>query len=334
MKYYDIPNEKFNLYGLKHDKTNGFLRVPVELSKKVSKGVAKFGMHTSGGRIRFCTNSKHFELIVEYNDFYNMPHMALSGSSGFVLIKEDSFYKKATILTPQFTDDKGFKKAIELENNGKMADYTLFFPLYNNVQKLMIGLDDNAVIENGIPYREILPVLYYGSSITQGACASRPDKNYPSLINKWNDIDFINLGFSESGKAEDLIVDYLSNINCSVFVCDYDYNAPNVEYLKSTHKRLYVNYRKKRPVTPILFISRANTKFDWCEQRVAIIKKTFDYAKSLGDENVYFLDGGTIYCGEDSDCCLVDEVHPNDIGYYYYAKAVYTKLKEINKSFE
>lgn len=334
MKYYDIPNKKFDLYGIMHDKNNGFFRLPPNIAQMVSKEVVKFGMNTSGGRIRFRTNSKYLDLVVEYNAFEHMSHMALLGSSGFVLLEEKNDYKTARILPPKLFENKGYHLLVKLGNGEEMMDYTLFFPLYNNVQKLSIGLDDDAIVQNGKPYRDILPILYYGSSITQGACASRPDKNYPSLINKWNNIDFINLGFSESGKAEEIMVNYLASIDCSIFVCDYDYNAPTVEYLQNTHRRLYELYRAKRPTTPILFISRADVHWDKsCKERFEVIKATYDYAKANGDNNVYIINGADTYAGEDRDSCLVDEIHPNDFGFYRYAKAVYNKLKEISEDF-
>ena len=159
----------------------------------------------------------------------------------------------------------------------------MYFPLYNDVRALSISLDKNACVKSGKKYRDELPILYYGSSITQGGCASRPDQAYQALIAKWNNIDFINLGFSGNAKGEACMVEYLASIDCSLFVCDYDPNAPNAEYLSNTHYPLYERYRKARPNTPILFITKPDFKWDLeDETRHRIIYSTYKKQKRTG----------------------------------------------------
>ena len=83
-----------------------------------------------------------------------------------------------------------------------------------------------------------------------------------------------------------------------------------------------------------MFVSRADVYCDKsCKQRFEVIKATYNYAKANGDNNVYIINGADTYAGEDRDSCLVDEIHPNDFGFYRYAKAVYNKLKEISEDF-
>ena len=161
--------------------------------------------------------------------------MPLTGSSGFSLFEEiDEGERFIKNLAPTSSDVHGFTVEASL-NGDKIRNYILYFPLYNDVKALSISLDKTACVMSGKKYRDELPILYYGSSITQGGCASRPDQAYQALISKWNNIDFINLGFSGNAKGEACMVDYLASIDCSLFVCDYDHNAPDAEYLKNTH---------------------------------------------------------------------------------------------------
>lgn len=337
LKYYDVPHSSFDLYGVLYEENRGFVRLPSTVAQSVSEGVVKFGKHTSGGRLRFSTNSSTFELTVKYDELGFMPHMALLGTSGFMLLEEEDNdeYSLAAMFTPHYVDDRGYTIRKPLKG-GRMRDYILFFPTYNNVTALTLGFDKEACVMNGRRYREVKPILYYGSSVTQGACCSRPDNCYPAIISKWNHIDFINLGFSESGKAEDRMVDYLASLECSVFVCDYDYNAPDLEHLKKTHYRLYERYRAKNPDVPILFVSRANVdcEREKCAERFAIIWQTYERAKAQGDERVFLIDGSKTYGEKDRDFCTTDMVHPNDIGFFRYAKTVYEKLVSIDKVFE
>lgn len=336
-KYFKLPCDTFDLYGVFYDEKDGrFLRFPKEKAEKVSVGVQNFNTCTSGGRIRFSTNSREFEIEVKFGGVSFMNVMPLSGSCGFSLIDETD-KKRVFLHTFAPSDEKcgGFCVSAMLKGD-KMRNYILYFPLYNEVRFLRIGIDKNAKIERGIPYKNILPVLYYGSSITQGACASRPDYAYPAVISKWNNVDFINLGFGGQAKAEDAMVDYLAEVDCSLFVCDYDYNAPDAEYLGKTHYKLYSRYREKRHLTPVLFLSKPDVDTNGADApaRKKAILKTYRKALDSGDENIYFLDGSKLFGKKDRENCTVDGCHPNDLGYYRMAGAIYKKLKEIDKKFE
>ena len=333
MEYYSIPHESFDLYGVFYEEaTHAFMRLPKAVAQKISEGVDALSGNTSGGRLRFSTDSKKLEIRVGYEVFYPMSHMTLVGQSGFILLEEtDEGRRMVKILPPQYEDQKGYIATAELKG-GQMRNYILFFPLYNDVSSLTVGLEKGAQVGKGKAYRPCKPILYYGSSITQGGCATRPDNCYQALIEKWNNVDFVNLGFSGNAMGEDEMTDYLAGIDCSVFVCDYDYNAPDVAHLKKTHYRLYERYRKVRPDTPILFISKPDI---WGEEdeplRLKVIRQTYAKARRNGDKNVYFLLGNRLF-GADWENCTVDGCHPNDLGFYRMAEKIYKKLCEIDSA--
>ena len=332
---YTIPHPAFALHGVYYEEESAcFVRMPAAVADQVNDGVSVLSKNTAGGRLCFSTDSTSLQLSVAYNQLINMSHMPLTGSSGFSLFEmtEDgeSFVKN---LMPISTDLQGFIAETPLRG-GKMRDYVLYFPLYNDVKSLTVALDKNALVKPYRPYRAELPILYYGSSITQGGCASRPDQSYQSLIAKWNQIDYINLGFSGSARGEDVMVDYLASIDCSLFVCDYDHNAPTAEHLRATHYRLYERYRKVRPDTPILFISKPDITGDPNgEKRLNIIRRTYQMAKKQGDNNVYFLSGKTFYGKNNRWDFSVDGCHPTDFGFYKMACAIYKKMKSIDSKF-
>ena len=330
MKYYPIPHPDFDLYGVRYDETHGFLRMPMDVAEKVSEGVAILTKQTAGGRLRFSTNSKVLEIKVSYDGLWPMPHMTLVGQGGFILLEETETGRKLVkILPPQFSDEKGYTASVELKGDG-MRRYILYFPLYNPVRGLSVGLEAGAKVQGGKKYRAVQPILYYGSSITQGGCASRPDNAYQAWIERFTDVDFINLGFSGNGKGEDTMTDYLASLDCSLFVCDYDNNAPTAEYLQDTHFRLYERYRKVRPDTPILFLSKPDLWGEPDEKiRENIIRNTYRKARAAGDKNVYFIAGRTFYSERVRDNCAVDGCHPNDLGFYFMAEKIYKKIQGI-----
>ena len=336
MIQYTIPHKNFDLYGVYYNpEDNRFWRMDKAVTEQIHANVTMLAQHTAGGRLRFSTDSNKLDLAVEYETLWAVPHMTLTGSSGFMLLEEleDGQTKLVQMFAPWPGQKDGYTLTATL-NGGKMKNYILWFPLYNQVTKLVIGLEENATVASGRKYRDIKPILYYGSSITQGAAASRPDNCYQALISKWNNIDFINLGFSGHAKGEDEMVDYLTTFDCSLFVCDYDHNAPDAEHLKKTHYRLYERYRKVRPDTPILFLTSPSDRFEKEPERRKVIRQTYEKAKKLGDNDVYFIDGKNLFGKIDRVNCTVDGVHPTDLGFYRIAKKIYKKIMEIDELFK
>ena len=335
-KVYDIPSKEFSLFGVYFDAiVNRFVRMDSKVAGKVSAGVCSLNMHTAGGRLCFSTDSSFLQLAVQYSVLTEMMHMPLTGSAGFSLfeITEQGERHIGNFAPANQTAKKGYVASVSLGKGG-MRQYVLYFPLYNQVNRLSLALEGGAKVEPWTPYRNLAPILYYGSSITQGGCASRPDNSYQALICKRNKIDFINLGFSGSARAEKEMVEYLGRLNCSLFVCDYDHNAPTAEYLADTHYPLYKAYRKARPDTPILFISRPDFyRTEDGAMREKVIRATYMRARKDGDNNVYFLAGKSFYGKR--PCCdfAVDGCHPTDYGFAVMADKIYKKMLTIDKKF-
>lgn len=317
--FYNVTEKPFKLYGLKYNESDGFYRMPFDVLKE-NERLNVLKKHTSGGRVRFSTDSSIFAIRVEYDSLEPLPHMALNGSAGFMLCKNDNNDETlVSALWPTLDDKKGFTTQVTLEK--ELTNYTLYFPLYNNVKRISIGLEKGSIVKEGLEYRDIKPILYYGSSITQGACATRPDACYVARICKENNIDFINLGFSGNARAEVEMIEYLTTLDCSVMVFDYDWNAPSVEYLQETHYRMYEIYRNKKPKVPIILISRPDSLKPDAPARYKIIKDTFLKAKKSGDKNVYLVDGRNFF-GKEYHNCMVDGIHPTDLGFYYMSKKI------------
>ena len=329
--YYTIPCKKFDLYGVYYDEAlHQFVRMDHRTAKHVSDGVGYLSTHTSGGRIRFSTDSSTIGISVTVPSLDQMSHMPLTGSCGFALLEKiEDTYKTISVFRPSPDEKTGYTGEVEIKNKG-VHEYILFFPLYNGVSELKIGLDASATLYEPEKYRDMAPILYYGASIEQGGCASRPDNSYTAMLSKWNNIDFINLGFSGNCKGEPLMAEYLTGIDCSLFFMAYDGNAPSVEYLKETHFPFYQAYRKVKQDVPIVFMSvPCFDKFSNAAERRDVLRESFLKARELGDHHVYFIDGETIFGEKDREMCTVEGIHPNDLGFYRIAKAIETLYQEI-----
>lgn len=145
------------------------------------------------------------------------------------------------------------------------------------------------------------------------------------------DTDYINLGFAGNCKAEAMMIQYLANLKMSVFVCDYDHNTPDAEYLQKTHLPLYRSIRAKQPNLPIVFLSAPTiiANMEEYAARREIIRESYREALNEGDENVYFIDGAELFAGEDWDSCTIDGVHPNDLGFYRMAMRIEKELGSL-----
>lgn len=318
----------FELYGA--FSSEPYIRMPADVAEKVSPGVLGLSKNTAGIRLRFKTNSPYIAIHVEWQGLTRFSHMPVSGTSGFDLfsVTENGSQTFIKPFMPTPDSHKGFDSVIDV--SGKMTDYVINFPLYNSVQKLVIGVRNDSKFETPSQYINKLPVVFYGSSITQGGCASRPGNCYQNFLSRAFNIDYINLGFSGSARAEDEMIDYLAGLEMSVFVSDYDHNAPSTEHLENTHYKLYEKIREKHPETPYIIISKPDYKFENSEDlRRKVIMNTYIKALENGDKNVYFIDGASLFADDEWQACTVDGCHPNDLGFYRFYKALYPIFKKL-----
>ena len=327
LTFYDALDKPFRIYGVFYE--NGmFRRIPEEVAKSVSEGVYCLHANGAGGRVRFITDSPYVAIKTEYIP-EKMPHFAFSGSAGFdlyVLSEEGNRYK-GTFMPPLNVED-GYDSVIDFDSQVE-RDITINFPLYSSVKKLYVGLKEGCVLREATEYEVKTPVVYYGSSITQGGCASRPGSSYQAILSRKLDCDYINLGFSGMAKGEDEIVDYIKGLDMSVFVMDYDYNAPSPEHLEQTHNKMFKAIRAAHPSLPIIIMPRPKFFLTEVElRRFDIIHNTYLEAKAAGDENVYFISGKKLMeMVEDNG--TVDTYHPTDSGFVSMAAAVEEVLKEL-----
>ena len=331
--WFNVRELPFELHGLLYDEEMGcFIRMPQKVAEGVSAGVSgSLNRCTAGGRVRFRTNSSFIGIKAVMQNAANMPHITLAGQSGFDLYRVektgfDTFYRT-------FMPIRGMKEGYSAGHytGGIDTDYTINFPLYDGVKELYIALKKGAKLGAPTPYRDVPPVVYYGSSITQGGCASRPGNAYQAIITRETNVDHINLGFSGSAKGEPAMAEYIKGLDMSVFVYDYDHNCNGAAHLKETHHEFYRIIREAHPDLPIIMITSSTILLKEQEfaARREVIIESYKQAVAEGDQNVYFIDGKELFVGDNWDACTVDGVHPNDLGFYRMAKRIGRDVKAI-----
>ena len=331
--FYDVRCEPFRVYGLYDYKDQPhFRRLPADVAAATSDGVAALAKHTSGGRVRFCTDSPFVCIKTKMNSISLFSHMPASGAAGFDLFIDslggsESRYVR-TFMPPWHTTDAGYESKIDLGSK-KLRYFTINFPSYSGVDELWVGISEDATLGEGLPYRDAAPILYYGSSITQGGCASRSGNIYQNVVCRRTNFDYINLGFSGNGRAEDAIVDYMASLDISAFICDYDHNSPSRAHLSATHYKMYEKIRAAHPDIPYIMLSKCDLDNDYNSNlaRREVVYESFCRARANGDKNVYYIDGASIFRGPYQNMCTVDSCHPNDLGFALMADAITAELE-------
>ena len=341
MKIYDARSKPFQVYGLYRPEEQGvFKRMPLEVAEKTSERVKLLYTNTAGARIRFKTDSTCIMVKADYPPMeFTSPQTAAKCSLGaysFDLYADNTFCR---VLTPKelvqvgsinyfVVRDEMYEGYYEFKEK-RLREITIYFPSFVNIRDVHIGLDADAIVEEGEQYVNDKPIVFYGSSITQGACASRAGNTYENILSRRLNFDYLNLGFASGAKAEEVIIDYLGTLDMSVLVFDYDHNTKTPQHLAETHYPALERFRKVQPNTPIIMMSRPNQCFgkEDSEARVKVIQESYHKLIARGDKNVHFINGQEIYLSHDSEMMTVDDTHPTDFGFYCIAEALEKVLR-------
>jgi len=285
-------------------------RLPAKARETVRPAVWSLSHHTAGMCVYFVTNAQSVKIRWTLREErLAMPHMPATGVSGIDL------YSRADDGRWVFRQN-GRPAAVPNEASFAVTpgtDCMLYLPLYNGVKAIEIGVDkDNSL---SIPVEPIhkhnKPVVFYGTSITQGGCASRPGMACTAIVQRQLDVPVINLGFSGNGKMEPEMADLLAELDPAVYVLDCIWNM-SPEMVAERVGRFVQRLRQAHPNTPILLAEDSSVSNTTPTQKGAILRTIHKELKSQGITNLYFLSNRDML-GQDSDG-TVDGVHPNDLG--------------------
>jgi hypothetical protein len=224
-----------------------------------------------------------------------------------------------------------FELARELRN------VTVNFPLYQGVEEMWIGLDADARILPPPPYDDPRPVVVYGSSITQGGCASRPGMAYTNILSRMFNRPFVNLGFSGEGRGDAAVAHLMGEIaDAGCYILDYEANAAGEPNIRDTLPIFIRILHDARPDIPIVVVSKPRYTRDIFQpkseharlERLEFQRRTVDELRAAGLAGLHFIDGGPSQ-GDDFDECTVDGVHPNDLGFWQMGQFLYAALTPI-----
>lgn len=331
---YSVFDSPVKVYGIPlFEKIKRLERFPEDLRKKLCEAGSQLEhitTRTVGARAAFRTDSKNVKIEMKLKTLAHDAGMSrFSCSSAAVYTGHGDSLVFRGLAVPGFDDMLG---DIEFTKEKAIEDVMIFFPRNEIVEDIKITLDDGAEILPPTPYKYEKPVVFFGSSITEGGHASLVTNAYTALLSRWLDFDYYNFGLSGSCRGQLSIADFICSLNPSVFVFDYDYNAPTPEFLEKTHESFFKRVREQLPVLPVIMMSAPDYDNNpEADERREIIRKTYENARAAGDENVYFIDGEDFFGKEERQFCTTDTVHPNDYGFHKMARVIEPVLKDILK---
>ena len=328
MKWYHLTDPALSLEGLALSDREGrrYWRLPADVIDQVNSGVSEVAKFPSGARVRFATDSRRIALCAVVGPAGYIKNVGAIGKCGLAGYVDGEWHY---VVYPAASDAEEMTGAYDLD--GKMHEHTVYLPLFTPLYDLMIGLDDDTQVKPPRPYAVQKPIVFYGSSITNGASATHAGNAYVSIVCRRLDASFLNLGFSGSARGEESIARYIAGLDMSLFVMDYDHNAPDAAHLEATHERFFRIVREAQPDLPIALISKPDFDIDpeGNAARRAVIRRTYEHALAAGDARVRFIDGETLFGTTERRDCLVDGTHPNDLGFRRMANAITPVLREL-----
>jgi hypothetical protein len=308
-------------------------RLPDAARDDVRAPVWNLSRHSAGIAIRFMTDSPSVTVLWTLtSDSLDMDHMPSTGVSGVDLyLRTASGWRWA-----------GAKGASKKRNQATLVsgleperrEYMLFLPLYNGIETIRIGTVAGHAISPGPerPTTSSLPIVFYGTSITQGACASRTGSCHPAIIGRRLDRPVINLGFSGNGRLEMALADLLGEIDAALYVIDC---LPNLNGIQTAERAVpfVKRLRSLRPETPILLVEDRTYGDAWVnpsrarrnmENRSAL-KSAYEQLVDGGMVNIAYLEGEGLL----EEGATVDGSHPNDLGFMQQADAMEPAIRSL-----
>ena len=323
----------FDIIGKYHDEKH-YGRFPAKFESTLRDKVWNLGQNTAGVGIRFRTNASTIVVRWTVKNEANLRHMAATGVRGVDLYTYVD--NRWQYVRTGFPSEKTSEATLVNQGEGIDREFLLNLPLYDGVDALEIGVNASAKIT---PAREKIlldhkPVVYYGTSIAQGGCASRPGLAFTSILSRDLNVPFINLGFSGNGTLETSVGEAMQEIDAALYVIDCNPNTA-VELIYDRTIAVVQQLKKARPDVPVLLVEGFLydiAHFDASVQETVVkkqreLKRAFAALQKMGITRLHYRTGEGMI-GSDHEG-TVDGVHPNDIGMLRMAEALKPAIKKL-----
>lgn len=331
----DVPAGKTFVHNQAWNEDGGnYARLPLRAKDKVREPLWNLSRNSAGITLRFKTDAKDINVKYTVAGGMSMPHMPATGVSGVDLYRDSDkgfcfgSYSFGDTVRYSYTVDRGVRP-------GAMEEFTLYLPLYNTVNEMWVGVPEGARFEFVEPAAE-KPLVLYGTSIAQGACASRPAMAWGNILSRNLGMPLVNLGFSGNGRLEPELIDLINEIDAQAIMLDC---MPNLigrssEEIESLVTEAVKQIRKVHPDVPVVLIEHAGysnaptneVKFYEYDHSNKAQRKAYEALKASGVNNLHYIERADLGVLPEG---IVDYVHPSDLGMMRQATAVERHLRKI-----
>ena len=337
-----IDGRTLPLEGRAFDDTAAYYdRLPANVSTNVNGGVRSMKHHTAGMQFRFTTDSKRLVFKwIPYTRRLSMDHMPSTGVSGIDVYRLDANAENwLYVKTGRIKSAKGGSLSLDWTPG---TPCLVNLPLYNGIKEFSLGLEPAASVSPLPPRKSGIekPVVFYGTSITHGGCASRPGMSFVNIVGRDLDVPVVNLGFSGSGVMELEMSEHLARIDASCYVLDCLWNmgtttgeTANAAHGRRKGRNVEENYepfirnlRAKRPDVPIVMAEQCDVYGGGLNAKDRYVKALYEKLVAEGWKNLVYLTKDEMFPRDMNG--TVDGVHPNDWGMVSLAKAYGEAVKQ------
>ena len=336
LRWYDAGASRMTVRGLAwfNPRAPRWCRLPPRAQRTVRADVWTLAQHLAGARICFKTDSSRIVVRVKRDPDVVMPHMPATGSHGMALYEGHGVsMRPRSVVVPDPVQTE-YERELFRDQPRRLTEYTLYLPLYSGLKHLSIGLVPGSVIKPPTPPAVPKPAVFYGTSITQGGCASLPGSDHVATIGRRLDLDVINLGFSGNGLGEPEVAELIAEIDASLYALCYSENAGS-KRLRLTLPRFIRILRHRHPHTPILLVGalafwhKAYSKDAAAEYERSndIMREECLRQRRAGDSRIQFVHGAAVL-PPGIDAAFVDGVHPTDHGFQIMADHLTPVVRE------
>ncbi len=332
-----VDGRKLDIIGtLAPDAKQPFSRLPDSLAQ-IRPELWDLGSNSAGIALRFRSDATDLHAKWRSHKKFNMNHMTATGIRGLDLytLGDDGRWTTVSSARPRLNDSTTTVQIIGGMPR-QMREYMLYMPLYDGVDSLLVGVDSAAVMlppAVNSPRREE-PIVWYGTSLLQGGCATRPGMAHTSIIERDLDREVINLGFSGNAKLDPEIARLMAQADAGLFILD---PLPNLkaQELSDRIAGFYVIIREAHPQTPILLVEspyfpitrHVPQVMEDIKEKNRRLREFYDSTVAAGDANVYYFRGEELLGDEWEG--TVDNYHFTDLGMVVVARSMLPAIRAI-----
>ena len=329
MRKWPVNSNNIRLYGMPWYTEGRFHRLPLSLETRVSTALWRVAGNTSGARIRFQTDSHVVGITCSYRECTGTDDLCIIAKCGMDIYVDGVYWHSVYPTVIGESEFVFFETA-----DKKMRDITIYLPIYADCTVYSVNLDSDASVLPATSFMLDKPLVFYGTSVTQGGCASRGGLSYQAMLCRALHLDFVNLGFSGCGRFESEVAQAIAELPMAALVIDSGQNCMfHPGEIERRFKPFYTIVRKRNPQLPMLITTPIFCDDErWNPVMQSVLESQRTHIKAVYDEvvpddpNLYLLEWTKHLYADD---CTIDALHPNDMGFYRMKETLLPVMRDM-----